>query len=173
MDFDTKIRFLAKQIVWIIIFVLIGPLCMWGIYTGVQYKNDPCVINGSSFGIALDWWLIFISSFDILFAIIVLILLCCQAKSRIRRAFIWPMHLINIIWMFLGIGLVIESDLRCQHNTLWVACLVNIILTATTATILFSVWILNTIGFCHKIGRLISLEETPYSYHFENQNPNL
>jgi len=170
-DFDVKLRFLAKQLAWIVIFVIISPLCIWGIYTGVQYMDDPCVRDGQ-FSLALDWWLIVTCIYDILFAIVVLLLLCCHARGAVRRWIIWPMHLINILWTVIGVLLIVESNLRCQHNTLWVVSVVIVSLTGIVAVLLFSVWISNRLGCCRRLGRYISLEDTPYDYiPFSLANP--
>jgi hypothetical protein len=170
-DFDTKLRFLAKQLAWIVIFVIISPLCLWGIYTGIQYMDDPCVRDGE-FSLALDWWLIVTCVYDILFAVVVLLLLCCHTRGTIRRAIIWTMHVINILWTIVGVLLIVESNLRCQHNTLWVVSVVIVSITATVAVLLFSVWIFNRLGCCHRLGRYISLEDTPYDYIPINLNNN-
>lgn len=163
-DFDTKLRFLAKQIAWIIVFVLMSPFCLWGIYTGMQYMSDACV-DATSFGIALDWWLIIVSVYDLVFAVVVMILLCCHTPGSVRRWIIWPIHAVNMVWMALGIALIVESDIRCQHNTLWVASIVNVSLTGTVAIVLFTVWILNCLGLCRRLGKFISLEEPPYEMY--------
>jgi hypothetical protein len=175
-DFDTKLRFLAKQLAWIVIFVIISPLCLWGIYTGIQYINDPCVTDGQ-YSLALDCWLIVICLYDILFAIIVLVMLCCHTRGAVRRCIIWPMHIINIIWTIIGLLLIVESNLRCQHNTLWVVSVVIVSITCSVAALLLTVWIFNRLGCCSRFGRYISLEETPYDYipiymqqQEENQN---
>jgi hypothetical protein len=162
LNFQGRLRFLAKQVAWIIIFVLMSTFCTWGIYTSIQYMYDPCVLQSGPYGIALDWWLIAIATFNLIFAVVVLVLLCCQTRRHIRRWVIWPMHIINVLWNLLGVMLLVESNLRCQHNNLWVASLVNVSLTGVVAVLLLSVWSLNHFGLCSRLGRYISLEDTPY-----------
>lgn len=164
-EFDTKLRFLAKQIAWIITFMIMSPFCIWGIFVGVQYMNDSCV-RDSPFSLALDIWIIAKASFDLLFALVVLLLLCCHTRGAIRRWIIWPMHFLNIGWTVVGIWLIVESDIRCNHNTLWIASVVLTCLTSFVALSLFIVWLLNRIGLCRKLGRYVSIEDTPYDYVF-------
>lgn len=160
-DFDRKLRFFAKQLGWMFVCILVGFFGSWGIYTGVQYMNDECVTKTKT-GIALDYWLITACVYDMVFCIIVWLLLCCHAKGCIRRLVIWPIHLGNLVWTGIGIWLVVESNIRCQHNSLWVVSMVLIILTGLTAVSLFVVWLLNRIGLCRVVGSYISIEETPY-----------
>lgn len=170
-EFDTKLRFLAKQIVWIIVFVLMSPFCLWGIFTGIQYMNDECVRDGAQ-TIALDWWLVIVSVYNLCFAVIVLVLLCCHTRSRIRKFIIWPLHAFNLFWLVIGILLIIESDIKCKHNTLWIACVVNVSITGAVALVLFCVWLLNRIGLCNRLGRYMSLEETPYDTYLTDRSIN-
>lgn len=163
-DFDRKLRFFAKQVAWTILFVIFFPLCLFGIYTGVQYANDDCVKNGS-FALALDYWLIIACMYDIFFSLIVLLLLCCHVDGSKRKWIIWPMHIINVLWIIMGIGLIIESNVRCQHNTLWVISVVDVSLKGVVATSVFVVWILNKLGLCSRLGSYISFEETPYNFN--------
>ena len=165
-DFDRKLRFFAKQIAWIIVFVIFFPFCLFGIYTGIQYVKDDCVKQGS-FALALDYWLIIACAYDIFFLLIVLLLLCCHVSGSKRKWIIWPMHIINILWFFIGIALIIESNLRCQHNTLWFISTVEVSLKGSIAVTVFLIWLFNKLGLCRRLGGYISLEETPYNF-----NPN-
>ena len=113
VDFDTKLRFLAKQIVWIVVGLFVGLFTSWGIYVGSQYLQDECV-RATSYTIALDWWLIIACVYDILFWVMVMILLCARARRTCRRIIIWPLNAINVIWMSIGIWLLVEGQIRCQ-----------------------------------------------------------
>jgi len=86
-DFDTKLRFLARQIVWIVVMLLMLPFCCWGIYISYQYMDDECV-RKTSYSIALDWWLMAACIYDVMFWIVVMVLLCCRSRQRCRRIFI-------------------------------------------------------------------------------------
>ena len=127
-DFDRRLQFLARQVAWIVVMFMILPFCLGGIYVGYQYMDDECV-RKTSYSLALDWWLIVACVFDMFFWFVVMILLCAKAKYRCRRIFIWPMNVGNIAWMSVGIWLLVESQIRCQHNTLWVISLVVIVLS--------------------------------------------
>ncbi len=162
-EFDTKLRFLAKQVAWIIIFVLMLPFCLFGISTGVQYMNDDCV-KTTTFALALDYWLIVACTYDIIFAIVVMLLLCCHVPGTKRKWIIWPMHAVNIIWMAIGIFIIIESNVRCQHNTLWVISVVDVAFKGSVVLMLFVIYLFNRIGLCNRLGSYISFEESPYEF---------
>jgi hypothetical protein len=163
-DFDMKLRFLAKQIAWIVVMVLMIPICSAGIYIGYQYMNDECV-RKTTYSIALDWWLIAACIYDGVFWLIVMTLLCCRARQTCRRIVIWPLNFINVVWMGIGIWLLVESQIRCQHNILWVMSLVVICITLTIAFAISVVLCCARLGVCSSLGRYISLEETPYEHY--------
>ena len=160
-NFDVKLQFLAKQLAWIVIFIIMLPLCLWGIYVGAQFRNDKCV-KSSTFSIDLDYWLIFACSYDLLFAFIVLGMLCYRASSRTRRMTVFFLHLVNLFWMGAGICLIVESHLRCPHNILWVMSVIMVSGTLATIALILTVGICNCMGACHRLGRYLSFEETPY-----------
>jgi len=165
-DFDIKLRYLAKQILWLICFVLMSPLFVWGIYTGIQYMNDECVRTSA---ISLDMWLIFVSGFDILYAMIILVLLCCRASRIVRRSIIWPLNGLMIIWIIFGLSFLFRSHIHCLHDTLWVASLLNIVITTLIALVCLVVLIASKCNACSRISRYISLEETPYDYYTQSE----
>jgi len=160
-NFDTKLRFLATQIAWIVAMMVIMPICFAGIYIGTQYFDDKCV-RQTSYTIALDWWLIIACIYDIIFWIIIMILLCCKARQTCRRVMMWPLNIINVIWMGIGIWLLIEGQIRCQHNTLWVMSLVVISITLTLAVSIVIVLGCSHLGVCSKLAKCLSFEDKPY-----------
>lgn len=42
-DFDRKIRFLARQLSWIVVGFFVFFATGWGIYVGYIYSSDECV----------------------------------------------------------------------------------------------------------------------------------
>lgn len=167
-DFDTKLRFLAKQIVWIVVGLFIFLLTAWGIYIGYQYMDDECV-RKTSYSLALDWWLITACVYDVVFWLVVMVLLCCRTRKWCRRVVIWPLNLANLVWMGVGIWLLVESQIRCQHNTLWVMSLVVICITLGIAASIIVVLGCTKLGACSRLGRWVSLEDTPYDYYMPVQ----
>lgn len=169
-SFDVKLRFLAKQLAWIVCFVLISPICAWGIFTGFQYMDDECVKQGTA-SLKLDWWLIIACTYDLIVAIVILLLLCCYARGCCRRCVLFPLHMLNLAWMGVGVWLIIQTDYRCPHNTLWVLSVVIVSLTFGTALILLVIFLLNTLGLCRRLGQYCALEATPYDYITNNHVP--
>ena len=169
-DFDTKLKFLAKQIVWIVVMFLMLPLCLWGIYIGYQYMDDECV-RKTPYSIALDLWLIIACAYDFILWFIVMVLLCCRARGRCRRIVMGPLNLINIVWMVIGLWLLVESQIRCQHNELWVMSLVVICITLGVAILISVILCCTKLGLCHKLGRYVSLEDAPYELHPHQAEP--
>lgn len=160
-SFDRKLRFFVKQLAWLFFCIIVGIFCSWGIFTSVQYAHDACVRQGKG-ALALDHWLITACVYDMVFCTVVWLLLCCHARGGVRRAVIWPMHIGNLAWTAAGIWVVVESSMRCPHNTLWIVSVVLISLTLFSALTLLVVWVLNRIGLCNVVGSYLSIEETPY-----------
>jgi len=67
--------------------------------------------------------------------------------------------------MGIGTWLLTESQIRCQHNTLWVVSLVVICLTLSIAAAISLVVGCTCLGLCSRLGRYVSLEDTPYDYY--------
>lgn len=162
-DFDRKLRFLAKQVAWCFAFLLFLPFWLFGIFTGVQYKNDDCVKNGP-WALELDYWLTVACIYDIFFSCIVLLLLCCHARGSHRKWIVYPMHAINLVWLAVGVALIVESNFRCQHNTLWVISIVDVSTKGFLFVSIFAIWMLSRMGMCRRLGSYISFEETQYGF---------
>jgi hypothetical protein len=164
-SFDNNIRFLARQIIWVLVLVLIFPIITWGISIGYEYMDDACV-RKTPYSIALDWWLIIACIYDAVFWLVIMILLCYHSGLICRQIIVWPFNIINIIWMGIGIWLLVEnSQIRCAHNTVWVMSLIVITITLTVAASIIIILTCTKIGLCYRLGRYISLEENPYTYH--------
>lgn len=83
------------------------PICIWGTFLGWQYRHDKCVQNNPYY-LALDWWLMSISAFNICFMTFVMLLLCFRVSGAVRRWFIWPMHVLNVLGNVGGLFLIVR-----------------------------------------------------------------
>lgn len=163
-NFDTKLRFLARQIAWLVIGFFIFFAAGWGIYVGCTYSSDECV-RQTPYSLALDVWLIAACVYDVVFWFATMVLLCCRARSACRRCVTWPLNVLNVSWMLIGVWLLIESQIRCQHNLVWVMSLVVICITLTIATTLMLVMCCTRLGACSRLGRWMSFEDSPYDFY--------
>ena len=88
----------------------------------------------------------------------IMLMLCCHISGRVRRWFIWPLHVFNILWNGVGVYLIVmsENTVSCDHNELWIFSVVIVSLTLGVAVLSFIGFICNRIGLCHRLGHLLS-----------------
>jgi hypothetical protein len=165
-DFDVKLRFLFKQLAWTVVMFLILPISLWGMFLGWEYRNDECVSSNWYYQ-KLDWWLMGISFFNLMFSFIVELLLCCHAPSKLRKVVILPLHVVNLATNGVGIWLIYgaENVSGCNHNELWIFSIVVCSLTLGTAIFLIIVYAFYRCGLCVRLGRLLSIEDNSYAFH--------
>lgn len=118
-DINRKIDLIWRFIVWVIAFLISLAICLPGIFISIQYSGDDCVKNSGIINIALDWWLFIACSFVLLYMIILVIFICVNASNKVFRFFWLVVHFIQILWYSIGIYLIANSTLECQHNSLW------------------------------------------------------
>lgn len=168
VPFDTKLRFFAKQVAWIIVMFILLPICMWGIFLGWQYRRDTCV-QANKYYIGLAWWIITTCVYNLICTIIIMTLLCCHITAKFRRCIIWPLHLINLSGCGVGLWLVINSEVNgttCDHNELWIYSVIIVSLTLLVALVLGSIRCCMSFGVCMRFGRFLAIEDSPYQYRY-------
>ena len=176
VPFDTKLRFFAKQIAWLVVMFVILPICCVGLFLGWQYRHDACVIKNPYY-VGLAWWLMAVSVFHLVWALVIMVLLCCHVPARYRRFVIWPLHGMSFLSSAFGLWLVLSAELKgttCEHNELWIYSVVIVVLIGSIALILGSIRACMYCGICMRLGRFMFIEDSPqYQYSYESVGPPL
>jgi hypothetical protein len=118
-DIERKLDIIWRFIVWVIAFLISLALCLPGIFISLQYSQDDCVKGSGDINIALDWWLFIACSFVLLYMIVLVVFICSNAKTHTFKFFWIIVHIVQLIWYSIGIYLIVNSTLKCQHNSLW------------------------------------------------------
>lgn len=137
-DIERKIDIIWRIIIWAIAFLIALSLCLPGIFISIQYSTDDCVRTSSIINFALDGWLFIACIYIIVYMLLLLIFICIGATDNFLSFFLIFVHFIQLIWYIIGIYLVINSTLKCKHNSLWQ-------LSVAYCAIMGSLWILETI----------------------------
>lgn len=137
-DIERKLDTIWKFITWVIAFLISLAVCLPGIFISLQYSKDDCVQGTGEINIALDWWLFIACSFVISYMIIIMIFICCNSKSKAIFVFWIIIHLIQVCWYTIGIYLIVNSTIKCKHNSLWQ-------MAVAYCAIMGSAWIIETI----------------------------
>jgi hypothetical protein len=122
---EEKLSRIGRVTSWILVFIIIILISVPGIVVSIQYSKDACVTN-SKLNIELDEWLLIAS-----FAYIVIILTflpwaCCRLRKIWFRLLFVFLSLLVTVWGIIGVYLLVNSNLKCGHDSLWVVSLVNL-----------------------------------------------
>jgi len=118
-DIERKLDTIWRFIVWGVAFLISLAICLPGIFISLQYSQDDCVKGSGTINIALDWWLFIACSFVLLYMILLVVFICANAKTKTFRIYWIIVHIIQLVWYSIGIYLIYNSTLKCQHNSLW------------------------------------------------------
>lgn len=118
-DIAKKIEVIWRFVIWVIAFLISLSLCLPGIFISLQYSTDECVKGSGTINFALDGWLLVACVFVLSYMIILLIFICLGANDKLFKFFWIAIHIVQCAWYVLGIYLIINSTLKCKHNSLW------------------------------------------------------
>ena len=105
--------------VWIIAFLISMALCLPGIIISIQYSTDACVRKSGAINLALDGWLFIACMFVFIYMIIWLLFICTRVADRVFKCYWIVIHCLQIAWYSIGIYLIVNSTMECEHNSLW------------------------------------------------------
>jgi hypothetical protein len=78
----------------------------------IRYRKDECV-NKNGYYLLLDGWLFCVSIYNLLCAVVIMLLLCFHVNGRCRKCIIIPLHVMNLCLNVGGIVLIVRN--------LWIA----------------------------------------------------
>lgn len=169
-DIERKLATIWRFVGWAIAFLLSLSICLPGIFISIQYSSDECVKGTGNINLALDRWLLLACIFVLSYMIIVLIFICTGVKDRIFKVIWIIVHLLQIVWYSIGIYLIINSTLKCKHNSLWQ-------MSVAYCSVTGAVWVIETFWIiskwsnrrcCTKNVCLEFFKDNDETYYFQN-----
>lgn len=117
--------------VWIIAFLISMALCLPGIIISIQYSTDACVRKSGAINLALDGWLFIACMFVFIYMLVWLLFICTRVADRVFKCYWIIIHCLQIAWYSIGIYLIINSTMECEHNSLWEMAVAYCVLMGT------------------------------------------
>lgn len=162
-DIEQKIDTIWRFVVWALAFLISLSLSLPGIIISLQYSSDDCVTTSGNINIALDLWLLIACVFVIVYMILILILICINVMNRTLGICWLIIHLFQLGWYIIGIYLIINSTLKCKHNSLWQ-------LSVAYCAIMGCAWIVETLFISFKCCGIECIKTTNNSEKHYYQN---